>query len=341
MKFILPLIFFIACSSTEIDTEGSEIYSGRMLYTAFHTPNHPDFDPNKLPYLILHDFETGVSKQLTDGIHQDDNPIFLGEDKILFDSKRPCSGFAADECPSRLFKMSINSGTVEEFDLELSDLLIDLKTQIADEGIYNIPGLLENAEPQLDRPKLSKESNLLAFRVSILANNYLVVYDLSERTPIITEEIGLLGSNFYWSPNENKLARLGNFTDTDRSVKIIDFSDNSTSVIQLPEDVQSLGGWISDGSKFLLTKSAQMPNQNVIVYNHDQENIVFENDERMPNIRNWFYHTVNDDFLVQKADPVSEDVLDIWLIDTEGNEVERVTKNGYQKSITDINLSMQ
>jgi len=341
LKFFLPLLIFISCSSSGLDTEGSELYSGKMLYTASHTPNHPEFDPDKMPYLFLHDFETGVSTQLTEGIYQDSDPVFLSQDEILFASKRPCTGFAADDCPSKLFKMTIGSGSIEEFDLDISDFLNDLKTQIADEGSYNIPGLLENAESELDRPKLNNESNLLAFRVSILANNYLVVFDLNERVPLITEEIGLLGSNYYWSPTENKIARLGNFTETNRSVKIIDFSNDSNSVIQLPDQASSFSSWQNDGNTFLLTKSAPMPNQGAVVFNNDSGDIIFESDESMPNIRDWFYYTDNQDFLIQKVDPESEGALDIWFIDSDGNLIERVTRNGYQKRVTDISLSMQ
>ncbi len=340
-KFILSLIFFISCTSSGLDTEGSELYSGKMLYEASHIPNHPEFDPDKMPYLFLHDFETGVSTQLTEGIHQDRDPIFLSQDEILFASKRPCTGFAADDCPSRLFKMTISSESIEEFDLEISDFLNDLKAQIADEGIYSIPGLLENAEFELDRPKLNNESNLLAFRVSILATMYLVVFDLNERIPLLTKEIGLAGSNYYWSRTENKLARLGNFTETNRSVKIIDFSDDSTSVIQLPDQASSFSGWQNDGSTFLLSKSAPMPNQGAFVFNHNSGDIIFESDESMPDVRNWFYYTLNQDFLVQMVDPETEGALDIWFIDSSGNLIERVTRNGYQKKVTDISLSMQ
>lgn len=341
LNFILALIIFISCSSSGLDTEGSDLYSGKMLYEASYTPNHPEFDPDKMPYLFLHDFKTGTSTRLTKGIHQDRDPIFFGDNEILFASKRPCTGFAADDCPSKLFKMTIGSESIEEFDLEISDFLNDLKIQIADEGIYNVPGLLENAEPELDRPKLNNESNLLAFRVSILANNYLVVFDLNEKIPVLTEEIGLLGSNYYWSPTENKLARLGNFTETNRSVKFIDFSDDSTSVIQLPDQASSFKGWQDDSSTFLLTKSAPMPNQGAVVFDNDSGDIIFESDESMPNIRDWFHYTENQDFLVQKVDPETEGALDIWFINSSGNLIERVTKNGYQKRVTDISLSMQ
>lgn len=339
LLLIVPWILFISCSSTKQESEGSEFYSGRFLYTAGHDYDHPEFEPNKLHYLILHDFDTGASKRLTDGKHKDGNPIFLSDDEILFDSKRPCSGYAADDCPSKFFKISLNTGRTEELNLELAEALDSLKAQIADESIYNMPSLLENAEPQLTRPKLNKDGDLLAFTVSILANMYLAVYDLNTRTLINTEEIGFLGSNYYWSPNENKLARLGRFTESDRSVKMIDFSNNSSSVVQLPEGNLQFAGWSDDGSSFLLYESRRMRISDAYVFLIDEEVITNSKVEEGQEIENWFHFTKSEDFLVQKID--SENNLDIWLVDTEGNIVERITNNGYRKNVTDIQLSVQ
>jgi len=346
LLYLFLLILFISCSSTTKDSDGSELYSGRLLYTAGPDHNQPDFDASKLDYLILHDLETGISKKLTTAKHRDNNPIFLNDEYILFESKRPCSGYATDDCPLKLFKMSITSGNILEFNLAISGTIDSLKAEIGKRDIYQSPiikelNLLENTEHQLRRPKLNSEKNLLAFSVQIFSDYYLVVYDMSKNTVIYTYEINFSRLNYYWSPNENRLAHLGAFTDSDRPIKIIDFDNDSTTIIQLPLGQFRFSGWSSDGDAFLLSKpSLKLDNryfQEPYLYHLD--GVITEvNNTEIQSVEDWIYVTPNNHFIAQMVD--SNNKLDLWFVDSEGNGIERITNNGYRKKVTDIQLQM-
>lgn len=304
--------------------------NGEILFEASPDLERHFASQSDMQEVMLLDLSKGEIQRLTEDRSKDSYPSFFKESSVLFASQRPCENSLAENCPSQLFTVNKENGDVSKFGINLSGLKkkgIDLK----------------DSDYSIEYPNFNPSRNYLSVVVSV-PNSFLVIYDLKNEEIVYSDRISGSSTNFQWSPNGNYLAYchpvLKGIVPTWVNT-IIDVEANEETALSLSDDKLKFRSWSLNGNELLLTKRYENGNGKWIkdAYRFDWLKKVNKkiNSKELPAIEDWIKIISYDQYLVQKVD--HNETLDLWIIDSIGNEIQRLTNDGHLKSVSDTRIN--
>jgi len=347
--FLLLLISLLNTSLHAQKIKNAFLNRGQIVFEA-----SPDLDrkyamQSDMQEIMLLDLSIDKTLRLTEDQSKDVNPTFFKNDLVLFESKRPCKSGLAENCPSQLYTISTVDRTITKFEPNLSKALQKIKQQAQNDSLFkklNDLGIkFDNPEEySLENPSYNAEKNYISFVYST-PKSYLVVYDLDSEYAIHVESISGLASNFDWSPDGSLLAYSEPIMDgmlpTGNTYKILDIEYLEESTLNLSDNKFRLESWSLDGYHILFTKQTKNNNgdrlNNAYSFELASKKIHQINKLELPEIIDWIKIISDNCYLVQKVD--KNNTLDLWIIDSSGADLKRLTTDGHLKFVQDTRIN--
>ncbi|MCW9707253.1 TolB family protein [Fodinibius salsisoli] len=342
--FLLILFSFFHFAIQAQEAEQVFLKNGEILFEASPDLKQKNATQSDMQEIMLLDLSKGKIQRLTSDRSKDSNPSFFRNGSIIFDSKRPCEGGLAENCPSKLFTVS-EGNSVDKLNLALDDAMRRVQEESRQDSLYSklkkLGIQIFNSENfSVEEPIYNNEKNYLAFIYST-PRSFLVVYNLNTDKLHYIDKIPGSSSNFKWSPNGKYLAYSysildGLFPKGSKNV-IIDIETLEVSTLELDNEDLRFENWSLDGKYLLLSNRFENEKGHFITDGYKLEwptqKVQKINENLLPFVSSWIQIVSDNQYLVQKFDEDSN--FDLWIIDSDGADVQRLTEDGRLKFVTD------